>query len=426
MTPSKLDPSPRRYASVVTLVKRGDRGPASAPKEVTYSDIESWLLGDALKEGDLLDLFESFVWRVVAAGSSLERASLHVGTLHPQLIGFAWNWNRADGLCDEVKVEAAALQSDAYRRNPLFRVVEHGESFHGDIRDSAMREKYPLLNELFAGGITEYIAEPLVTGGAYHNAVTLSTKNPLGFSKQERKSLYALLKLLALNVERHIVLRIARNVLETYLGSAAGTAVLAGSIKRGSGRSIKSIIWSSDLRGFTDLSDRLAGPDVTALLDAYFQCLVSAIADNGGETLKFIGDGLLAVFSYSDNDTAKKAAACALLAAQQGLALVERLNASPPDRLSSIEGWRPLKTGIALHSGEVFFGNIGSTERLDFTVIGPAVNEASRVESLTKTLGRSILITDHVACLLNQPLQSLGQHQLRGRAEPISLFSLRT
>ena len=135
---------------------------------------------------------------------------------------------------------------------------------------------------------------------------------------------------------------------------------------------------------------------------------------------------LLAVFSYSDNDTAKKAAACALLAAQQGLALVEQLNTSPPDRLSSIEGWRPLKTGIALHSGEVFFGNIGSTERLDFTVIGPAVNEASRVESLTKTLGRSILITDHVASLLNQPLESLGQHQLRGRAEPISLFSLRT
>lgn len=360
---------------------------------------------------------------MVAAGVEIERASLHVGTLHPQIFGFAWNWSRDDGLCDEVKVAPASLKSDAYRRNPLFRVIDQGERLRADARDPAARERFPLLAELGALGITEYIAEPLVSGGTYHNAVTVATKSPTGFSDEDRQSLEAVLKLLALHVERHIVLRIARNVMDTYLGNAAGEAVLAGSIKRGAGRSIRSIIWSSDLRGFTDLSDRLAGIDVTTVLDAYFECLVNAIADHDGEVLKFIGDGLLAVFSYSDEVTSRNAASSALAAAEQGLAAIDQLNASPPPHLAAIAGWQPLKTGIALHAGEVFFGNIGSAERLDFTVIGRAVNEASRVESLTKTLGRPILITETVAPLLNRPLDDLGQHQLRGRATPISIFS---
>ncbi len=418
-----LDPSPRRYATAVTLVKRSARGLSSAPSTKSVADVESWLLEGALAEPDLHLLFESLAWRLVAAGVDIERASLHVGTLHPQIFGFAWNWSRDDGLCDEVKVAPASLKSDAYRRNPLFRVIDKGERLRADARDPAARERFPLLAELGALGITEYVAEPLVSGGAYHNAVTVATKSPTGFSDQDRRSLETVLKLLALHVERHIVLRIARNVLDTYLGSAAGEAVLAGSIKRGAGRPIRSIIWSSDLRGFTDLSDRLAGIDVTTVLDAYFECLVNAIADHDGEVLKFIGDGLLAVFSYSDEITARNAASSALAAAEQSLAAIDRLNASPPPHLAAIAGWQPLKTGIALHAGEVFFGNIGSAERLDFTVIGRAVNEASRVESLTKTLGRPILITETVAPLLDRPLDDLGQHQLRGRATPISIFS---
>ena len=266
----------------------------------------------------------------MAAGVDIDRASLHVGTLHPQIFGFAWNWSRDDGLCDEVKVAPASLQSDAYRRNPLFRVIDHGERLRADARDPAARERFPLLAELGALGITEYVAEPLVSGGTYHNAVTVATKSPTGFSDEDRQSLEAVLKLLALHVERHIVLRIARNVMDTYLGNAAGEAVLAGSIKRGAGRAIRSIIWSSDLRGFTDLSDRLAGIDVTTVLDAYFECLVNAIAEHDGEVLKFIGDGLLAVFGYSDEVTSRNAASSALAAAEQGLAAIDQTQRLSP------------------------------------------------------------------------------------------------
>ena len=415
------DPSPRRYPSFVSLERRAARGPVAAPAETTIDAIAAWLLGDAMREDDLLPLFELFVWRLVAAGLPLDRASLHVGTLHPQLVGFGWNWTRADGLCDELKVAEAARQEDSYRRNPLFHVIEHGERIRADTRDLAVRQRFPLMAELAQQGIAEYIAVPLNSGGAYHNAATVATARATGFTAAEVAALERVLGLFALHVERHIVLRIADNVLDTYLGPAAGDQVLHGSIKRGAGRPIRAVIWVSDLRGFTDLSDRLAPLDVMALLNAYFECLAGAVLAQGGEVLKFIGDGLLAVFPLEDDGRA--AAVASIAAAEQALAAIARLNAEPPAELATIQGWRPLRTGIALHEGEVFFGNVGAPERLDFTVIGRAVNEASRVEALCKTLGRAILITEPVARRLDRPLDALGAHPLRGVTKPVPIFS---
>lgn len=219
------------------------------------------------------------------------------------------------------------------------------------------------------------------------------------------------------------MLRIAGNVLDTYLGAAAGRRVLGGSIKRGAGEPIRAVIWASDLRGFTDLADRLDGRAMIALLNAYFERLAGAVIAHDGEILKFIGDGLLAVFPFTAFPDEAKAAEEALSAAEDAQAALARLNVEAPAELAGIDGWRPLRTGIALHEGEVFFGNVGAPERLDFTVIGGAVNAASRVETLTKTLGRSILITEPVARRLARPLDPLGAHALRGVAEPVSIFS---
>ena len=199
--------------------------------------------------------------------------------------------------------------------------------------------------------------------------------------------------------------------------------MLRGSIKRGAGEPIRAIIWASDLRGFTDLADRLDGPDMIALLNGYFECLAGAVLAHEGEVLKFIGDGLLAVFPYSAFADEKAAAAAALAAAQGALQAIERLN-EDPQAFANIPGWRPLRTGIALHEGEVFFGNVGAPERLDFTVIGRAVNAASRVEALSKTLGRSIVVTEPVMRLLDRPLEPLGEHELRGLAAPISIYGV--
>lgn len=423
MSMSPPDPSPRSYPAFVSLQRRSARGAASAPGTTDCDAIESWLLGDAATEDDLLTFYESLVWRLVAAGLPLDRTSLHVGTLHPQLFGFAWNWSLADGLCDEVRVAEQALRADAYRRNPLFGVIERGEAFRGRTDDSEMIERHPLMAELARQGIVEYLALPLRSGGSYHNAATVATRQAGGFTAWQLAGLQRILRLFALHVERHIVRRIAVNVLDTYLGSAAGGRVLDGRIKRGAGESISAVVWASDLRGFTDLSEKLDGPDMIALLNAYFDVMAGAVLSHGGEVLKFIGDGLLAVFPFTRFDDEKSAARAAVTAAEQALAGLARLNADPPPGLASVTGWRPLSTGIALHEGEVFFGNVGAPERLDFTVIGPAVNAASRVEALTKALGRPILITASVAQRLDRPLDVLGPHVLRGLQAPVELFA---
>ena len=423
MPPKGLDPSPRRYAPGATLVRRSARGVVAAPAPTTIDGIKDWLLGETLREDDLLLLFEALAWRLVAAGLPLDRASLHVGTLHPQVFGLQLLWRRADGLCDEATVAEHALRNDAYLRSPLRRAIEHGESIRARTDDPEMALRFPLIAELAGQGITDYMITPLGGGGSYHNAVTAATEHPAGFDDRQVAALSAVLRLFALHVERHIALRIAANVLDTYLGRAAGGKVLAGSIKRGSGEAIHAIIWMSDLRGFTDLADRLAGPDVIAILNAYLERLAGAVLERGGEVLKFIGDGPLAVFPLTRFATAAAAANAALAAAAAALAAVERLNADPPAPLDRIAGWRPLRTGIALHEGNAFFGNVGAAERLDFTVIGGAVNLASRVEALSKPLGRAILLTEPVARLLDRTLEPLGRHSLRGVGEPVALFS---
>ncbi|MDR3464902.1 MAG: adenylate/guanylate cyclase domain-containing protein [Xanthobacteraceae bacterium] len=278
-----------------------------------------------------------------------------------------------------------------------------------------------MMKELAAEGFTDYAALPL-SGGGYRNAITLATRRADGFTETDVRLLKPVFSLFALHVERHSALRISGNALNAYLGLGAATKVLNGSIKRGAGESIHAVIWVSDLRGFTDLSDRLSGSDMLALLNAYFEVMAGAVLSQGGEVLKFIGDGLLAAFPLQDPDQVRAAAGAALAAARTAMAGLDALNRDPPGTLAGT-GWQPLRAGIALHEGEVFFGNIGAPERLDFTVIGAAVNEASRVEALQKTLGRDILITEAVARHLDVPLDFLGSHSLRGVAVPLAIYT---
>lgn len=416
-----LDPSPRSYPNGVTLVQRvATESIAKTVSTISFDDIESWLLHDAIANSDCLTLFPELLLRLIAAGLPIDRASLHVGTLHPQLYGFAWIWNRSDGLCDEIQVAESVLCSDAYRRNPLYRAIEFGETVLCRTENPAVRERFPLIRELAAQGITDYLVEP-IAGGAYHNAASVASAAPDGFTDSQLALIKRVFALFALHVERYIAQRIAINVVDTYLGHAAGQQVLEGTIRRGSGNAIEAVIWISDLRNFTDLIDRLDGAAMIALLNAYFETLVAAVLDHGGEVLKFIGDGLLAVFPLGTG-SGKDAASAALTAARSALAGIERLNQSPPEELATIPGWQPLRTGIALHEGEVFFGNVGATARLGFTVIGRAVNAASRIEGLCKTLGHAILVSKPVARRLDEPLDCLGQHSLRGFARPVAIY----
>ena len=404
-------------------MRRSARGTLAAPQSCTIAELEHWLLREAAREPDMVLLFESLAWRMVASGLPLDRASVHIGTLHPQLIGFAWNWLINDGFCDEIKVAEAANSSDSYQKSALFRVHQFGETVRRNARDPAAQAEFPMLKELAEQGLSEYIVLPMHGAGVYSNAMTVATKRDAGFSEADFATIRRILDLFALHIERHIALRIADNTLNAYLGETAATKVLHGSIKRGSGEPMRAIIWVSDLRGFTDLSGRLTDANMIALLNAYFECLAGAVLRHGGEVLKFMGDGLLAVFPIEGADGAKTAAKAAVVAAEDALARLDALNATAPAPLDAFGGWSPLRTGIALHEGDLFFGNIGAPERLDFTVIGSAVNEASRVEALQKTLGRSLLITQAAARHLDCKLDDLGEHALRGVEMPMRIFS---
>lgn len=424
-TASGTGSPPRQFPHGVAVVRQSSRGAASAPDTNSFADIATWLLKGAARETEMLLLFESFIWRLIAAGIPLDRASLHIGTLHPQLLGFAWNWRREDATCYEVKVLHSTSETDSFRLNPLARIFATGEPLRRNPQNAEARTEFPMMAELGEAGITDYVALPFSSGTGYRHAMTLATKHPDGFPQSAGPEVRNVLDLFALHAERHIAQRIAENAVNAYLGEVAGRKVLSGSIKRGAGEAIRAVIWVSDLRGFTTLSDHLPGADMIVLLNAYFETLAGAVLEHGGEVLKFMGDGLLAVFPISAQTSAKAAAHAALTAAQRARRDLDALNDGALPQLAGIDGWHPLRTGIALHEGEVFFGNIGSPERLDFTVIGPAVNEASRVEALQKKLGRSILITEAMARHIDIPLDHLGKHELRGVSLPVAVYSPR-
>ena len=420
-----IDPRPRQYPDLVTLMRRSDRGAAVAPERIDCDGICRWLLGDAVRDDDLLTLLESLLWRMAAADLPVDRATVHIGTLHPELAGFYWIWNRDDALIDELKVDQSGLNTARYLRSPLKRVIDSGETFRARTDDASLAAAYPLLADLAAEGYLEYMAFPMGARSRYYNTATIATKRDGGFDDDHVADCTRIFEILALHVERQIALRIAHNVLHTYLGATAGRRVFDGTIRRGAGESIRAIIWVSDLRGFTDRADRLSGADVLAVLNTYFEAMAGAVITRGGEVLKFIGDGLLAVFPVAADEDGREAAEASLGAARDALAAVARLNETRPAPLDTIEGWSPLRSGIALHLGDVFFGNVGAPERLDFTVIGRAVNEASRVESLTKSLDREILVTEAVARLLDDDLESMGEHALRGLRGRAALFAPR-
>ena len=379
-----LDPHPRSYPDGVTLLRRSEK--VNVVQGVfNLTDIQEWLLTESIGVDDMLLLFKGLVGRLLGLGLSFERISLHVGTLDPELLGFYWLWTHQDSFIDELKVSLEGYQTQRYSRSPLKIVIDTGSSFFARTDNTDDVEKFPLLDDLKKLGIKAYCILPMGSGQQHHNALTFSTKYDAGFDKNTLETLNAVLKIFALHVERNIATTISRNIVNTYLGRVAGEKVISGSIQRGSGDSIRSVIWMSDLRGFTLLSDTLPGEVVLSILNVYFECLVETITDHGGEILKFIGDGLLAVFPIDKkHESARKAVKASVGAAREILKKLNTLHFEIPEDHNLEHGLKSLQTGIGLHIGEVFFGNMGAPGRLDFTVIGKAVNEVSRVKLYVK------------------------------------------
>ncbi len=416
-----MKPPPTGVAPGVELIRRV---PATALGDgAPYADDPvSWLEREARAAPNLAALIDGLAQRLCRARVALARLTLHIGTVHPQLMAYSCLWSRSAGYSDEYEIHHDARDDDSYKRSPLRAVIEDGLVVRRNPRLPEAQAEFTIMAELSAAGITDYVARRLGAIGGTGSTVTYSTDAPNGFADADLALIERALPALMLNLDARILQSIAGNVLDAYVGPRAGARVLRGDIKRGQGDRIDAVIWVSDLRDYTSLSDRLPDVDMIRLLNAYFEQLVTAILDHGGEVLKFMGDGLLAIFPV-DPAAPGTAAESALAAARAALAALARLNEDGGQALAIDGDWWPLRTGIALHRGHVFFGNIGAPARVDFTVVGAAVNLAARVEPLTKDLRRPLLLTEAVARLTAQPMLSLGSFPLRGLSAPIAIFA---
>jgi adenylate cyclase len=395
-----------------------ERAVAERPTHDTIASIIEWLTGGARQTGSFARTMDELSWRLVAAGIPLLRVNLRGGTLHPQFFGAVYVWWRTDAQTEEIMITHEVADLIPPAQNPIQRVAA-GEILRRSLEGPEARFDFSVLHDLKARGATDYFALPI--GGAFGPRAYMAayvTDRPGGFSDQEIVDLSAVSERLSIAADMNSQRQIAENVLKAYLGPQTGRKVLAGQIRRGSGEAIAAVLWSSDLRRFTEISDQLPGERVIGILNDLFDLQAKAIVGQGGEILKFIGDGLLAIFPVADPDQTAGVAANALAAAQQAQAALAELLSS-----ASAAGEPPLEIVIALHYGTVIYGNVGAADRLDFTVIGPAVNLVSRIEAIAKSLDLPLIVSDDFARVHGGTLKSLGLHQLRGLDLPHELFT---
>lgn len=381
------------------------------------NDVLHWLTNDTRDERFIDNIFAELCIRLRDAGIPVKRATLHFLIQHPQWLGARMLW--VDGMQEsEIDlVDYEVRERSEYIGSPGNEILEGATEIRENLeRDPSQGRKHAIYNELRVQGLTEYVAWPLYHTLGKRHFVTFSTDRTGGFDAAHIASLQKLLPVLSLVSEIRLKNRLARTLLETYVGSHASDLILSGATRRGSGTTVRAAILIGDLRDFTGISDSWPRDDVIDLLNDYFDAMSEPIARHGGEILKFIGDGLLAIFPLSEPNACANLLRAVTEARQAMIALNEK---------NSQTGRAPLNYGIGVHVGDVMYGNIGSRARLDFTVIGPAVNMASRLESLTKQLGKPVLLSRAFADLVARDfdLEHVGEHSVRGFSDPIELFA---
>ena len=393
------------------------------------AEVSSWVTRAGLSGTPEPELLRGFCERAVASGLPLTRAIVIIDTLHPVYGGRVFRW-RADGALEsnihEYGRTIEGQTAENWRRSPFFHLLETGGSL---LRRSLVRGDpvdFPILEDLHAEGQTDYLAliqrfgDDGVIGEMDGVYSSWTTNAPSGFEDAHVQTLCRLVPSLALAVKCASLARIAETLVETYLGRDAGRRVLSGRIARGVADRIEAVLWYSDLRGYTRITDTAPPEQVIPLLNDYAEAVISSIHEAGGDVLKLIGDGTLAVFKTDDPG---RACRCALQAEALARSRIAALN-----ERRATEGLPLTQAYLGLHVGEVFYGNIGSRDRLDFTVVGPAVNEVSRIVAMCRSAERDVLVSSaFAAAALDEDrarLVSVGRYALRGIARPQELFTL--
>lgn len=396
--------------------------------DTLIDNVADWLITRALEGADIETLFEGCCQRLHAAGIPLWRGSIGFSTLHPLFAGMSLTWKPDSALISEAFRHGTMLQSEEFKRSPIAFVLNSDTRFlrRRLTGDDALID-FTVLEDFQAEGATDY----LINASAFSDTLTAFsdtegmiaswlTDRKSGFSDRDIAALMRIQKRLAVACKVTIKDQTARNVLNAYLGRSAGERVLQGQIKLGDGEEINAVIWFSDLRGSTPLAESMTKPEFLATLNDYFQVTAGAVIANGGEVLRFIGDAVLGIFPIGEGDMSAQEAAVAANAALREAD--GRLIAVNEERIR--DGNPEIAFGAGLHVGEVLYGNIGVPERVEFSVIGAAANEAARIESLTKTVGSHALASKAFVDLSPEGWVSAGHYALRGVGQEIEIFAI--
>ena len=405
-----------------------------APLGRRIIELHVWAVRQGLLATTAEELFDGFCRRLADAGVPLWRSYAAMRTLHPQWGGYGYSWRRE---LDAIEPQQFGREhGPSWLQSPFAYLIGRAQTAAGDgnpwlhqrwrLSGPGAQLDFPVLEELAAAGGSDYFAEIVrfgAEGDLSHGtgiAYSFATDRPQGFSDDDLALLQAVLPALSLAMMTHAGHTIAASLLAAYLGGDAGRRVHSGAIERGSVESMRAVLWLADMRGFTAYADATPGHEVIELLDEVFEVITAPLRRRGGQVLKFMGDGMLAIFPPLEK-TEFEICHDAIDAAKEAMHRLDRLNrqrteASKPNS----------EVDLALHIGEVLYGNIGAADRLDFTVIGPAVNEAARIETLCEPLGRKVLVSAEFAVAAGNctGLLPLGHHRLRGVREPRAVYGL--
>lgn len=401
------------------------------------ANVTDWLAEAGLRGLSLDDIVDGFARRLNEAGVAVVRVFVGMNTLHPMVRVRSLIWDRATGPATRFEFRHVDVDAPILRESPFAPMILHGIAERRyDLTSPKPEHEVPLFEELRAAGMTDWLGRvfpfgelwPQIGGPADAERVgelwlvcSLTTDRSGGFTDDHIAVLREVLPVFALAAKATTMRLVHEGLLAAYLGRDPAARILAGTVQRGEVQGVEAVLFFTDLRGFTALADTLPGRDLIGLLDDCFDCMVRPVVARGGEVLKFLGDGLLAIFRIEGRPSAETCAAALdaakeALAGMASLAEMRRARAQPTPELD-----------IALHVGNVNYGNVGADARLDFTVIGAAVNEASRIERLCDALGRHLLVSQafaRAAEASQHELVSLGRHRLRGVREETELFGL--
>jgi len=397
---------------------------------VSLSKLRTWLTEAGLAGESETALLDGFCRRALAAGLPIARAAILIDTLHPVHEGRAFFWRREAGQMQTELVEYGPTSegeaAENWRRSVLFHLLQTGGSLFRVRFHAGETADFPTIAQMRDDGMSDVAA--MITrfprSGAIGEMDSLysywATDHPHGFDDAHVEAIAGLMPMLALAVKCVSLARIAGTLVETYLGRDAGRQVLKGLIRRGVADKISAVLWYSDLREFTRITDQSPPEQIIPLLDDYAEAVISAVYDNGGDVLKLIGDGTLAIFTAAAAEDACRSAIAAHNVLQERVAQLNQRRAR--------ESLPTTHVYVGLHIGEVFYGNIGSDERLDFTVVGPAVNEVARIAVMCRSAERNVLLSrafaDAMAGSERGRLVSVGRYALRGIDRPQELFTL--